>query len=299
MGLRRLPSFAALRAFEALGRTLSFTAAGEDLGITQAAVSRQVKHLERELGVRLVERDAKENRLTAQGRTLFVALGVGFDHIEAAVREIASPRQATLVTLSVAPYFSARWLTPHIMQFVQAHPAIDLRLHHAYEPPDYRREQVDLGINWGTGHWPGVIAERFLNGDLTPVCSPGFIQQTGSLERPEEILNRQLFYEFDLDDWRAWFTAAGIEAPRSLRATRLDDSSALRRAALDGLGIALFFRSLIEEDLETGRLVQPLPLSVDVGRQYFLNYPEERPLSATARKLRRWLLRTRDDALCA
>ncbi|WP_340118462.1 LysR substrate-binding domain-containing protein [Pelagibius sp. 7325] len=284
-----LPPFAALRAFEAVARTLSFTRAAEELGVTQAAVSRQVALLERDLRVRLVERRARHNELTQAGHRLATALHEGFDGIAGAVAAVSSRPAKTIVTVSVAPYFSACWLTPRIMRFVQQHPMIDLRLHHAYQPPDYRHDLIDLGINWGEGHWPGVTAEPVLDGALTPLCSPVYLQRYGDLRRPDDLLRHRLFYEFQVEDWSAWFAAAGVALVGEPDATRLDDSSALRRAALDGHGVALFFRALAQEDLAVGSLVEPFDCAVDTGSRYYLNYPSGRDLTAAAKTFCRWL----------
>ena len=181
------------------------------------------------------------------------------------------------------------------MGFIEAHPAIDLRLHHAYTPPDYRREQVDLGVNWGTGDWPGVTAEKVLDGGLTPVCAPRLAARLRDENRTDAVLSLPLFYEFCEDDWRAWLRGCGGEGARvdGASMTRIDDSHALRRVALEGHGLALFFRELAAEDLAIGRLVQPFDHVVDTGSHYFLTCPEGRELSAAAKAFRRWLFAER------
>lgn len=286
---RRLPPFAALRAFEAVARHLSFTRAAEELGVTQAAISRQVRALEDELGVVLVDRQPTHNALTAPGLSLFGSLRDSLDRMAESVHAISARPGRAILTISVAPFFSSCWLTPRIMNFIAANPKIDLRLHHAYAPPDYRRDQIDLGINWGGGDWPGVTAERFLDGSLIPVCAPSFVARCGGLNVPSDLIGKPLFYEFRAADWRLWFAAAGVTPPASLPATHLDDSNALRRVALDGHGVALFFRTLVEEDLAIGRLVQPFAIAADTGDHYFVNYPSDRDLSSGAKTFRRWL----------
>ena len=289
MSARRLPPFASLRAFEAVARLLSFTRAAQELGITQAAVSRQVRSLEQDLGLRLVNRHPTHNTLSESGRTLFLALRDGMDRMDEGVRAISSRSGSALLTVSVAPFFSASWLTPRIMNFVEANPTIDVRLHHSYEPPDYRRDQIDLGINWGDGKWSGVKAERIFDGSLTPVCSPEFFKCHLTGASPTDLLGKPLFYEFRQRDWLDWFQAAGQPLTVRPTATRIDDSNALRRVALDGHGVALFFRSLAEDDLAIGRLVQPFDQVVDTGHHYFLNYPSDRELPAGGKRFRRWL----------
>lgn len=286
---RRLPPFAALRAFEAVARTLSFTGAARELGVTQAAVSRQVRVLEQELGIRLVERHAAHNTLSPAGETLSAALRDGMDRMEAGVRAVSSQPGQRVLTVSVAPFFSANWLTPRIMRFIEANPEIDLRLHHSYQPPDYRRDQIDLGINWGHGNWPGVEAEKVLDGSLTPICSPEFLKDDAKTLKPDSLIQQPLFYEFRQKDWTDWFKAAGITLSEAPAATRINDSNALRRIALEGHGITLFFRSLAEDDLKIGRVIQPFDVNIDTGDHYFLNFPSDRELSAGGKRFRRWL----------
>jgi DNA-binding transcriptional LysR family regulator len=288
--MRRLPSLTALRAFEAVARTLSFTKAAQELGVTQAAVSRQIRLLEEGLAVTLVTRGATRNTLTGAGEILFDGVYRGFAAIGQAVERIGGSGGREILTVSVAPFFSSLWLTPRLMDFYQRHPGIDLRLHHSYQPADHRREGIDLGVNWGSGNWPGVRKELVLDGSLTPVVSPDLLTRTGPLDTPQRLLDFTLFYEFDIADWTLWLAKAGVALPKEARSFRLNDSHALRRAALDGHGVALFFRGLVEDDLHSARLVQPFPLAVNTGFDYYLNYADGHELPAKAKAFRRWLL---------
>jgi DNA-binding transcriptional LysR family regulator len=288
--MRRLPSLTALRAFEAVARTLSFTKAAQELGVTQAAVSRQIRLLEEALAVTLVTRGTTRNALTGAGEILFDGVYRGFVAIGQAVERIGGSAGREILNVSVAPFFSSLWLTPRLMDFYQRHPGIDLRLHHSYQPADHRREGIDLGVNWGSGNWPGVRKELVLDGSLTPVVSPDLLTRTGPLDTPQRLLDFTLFYEFDIADWTLWLAKAGVALPKEARSFRLNDSHALRRAALDGHGVALFFRGLVEDDLHSGRLVQPFPLAVNTGFDYYLNYADGHELPAKAKAFRRWLL---------
>src|SRR3954451_2952552 len=165
--MARLPSLTALRAFEAVARTLSFTNAARELGVSQAAVSRQIRLLEEGLAVTLVTRGAAGNTLTASGEILFDGTYRGFASIGQAVERIGGSAGREILNVSVAPFFSSVWLTPRLMDFYRRHPGIELRLHHSYQPADHRREGIDLGINWGSGNWPGVKKELVLDGALT------------------------------------------------------------------------------------------------------------------------------------
>jgi DNA-binding transcriptional LysR family regulator len=285
---RRLPSLSALRSFEAVARTLSFTRAAQELGVSQAAVSRQMKALETVLSVRLVVRGGTGNVLTDAGEELYGGVHRAFEAIEQAVDRISGSQGREIINVSVAPFFSARWLTPRLISFFRRYPEIDLRLHHAYSPADFRREGIDIGINWGAGSWSGAKTELVLAGDLTPVLSPGLASKIGPLRHPNQLLKLFLLYEFNLDDWRAWFAMSDVAMP-AVDCLRLNDSHALRRMAIDGHGVALLFAELVADDLGSGRLVQPFPIKVNTGANYYLNYPADIDLPSKSTKFRMWI----------
>ncbi len=293
MLMRKLPSFSALRAFEAVAATGSFTAAAVELGVTQAAISRQIKALEEVLGVPLIVRRPGGNDLTEAGRALYTPLCDSLNRIEEAVRSVSAWPARAMLTVSVAPFFSSVWLTPRVMGFIGANPDIDLRLHHSYAPPDYARERVDLGINWGNGQWPGVEAVKVMDGGLTVVAAPGRVDPALLRNGPGALMSERLFYEFARGDWTRWFEEAGVAGSEGCAATRIDDTHALRRIALNGDGFALLCHDLVAEDLECGRLVRPFPVTVDTGAHYFLNFPVRADLSGAAKRFRTWLLKER------
>lgn len=289
MAQHRLPSLTALRVFETLARQLSFTRAARELGVTQAAVSRQIKALEQELAVQLVRRGAQRNELTDAGEILFAGVYKAMQAIEQSVGQITGSGTREILNISVAPFFSAAWLTPRLMSFIADHPEIDLRLHHSYHPADHRREGIDLGINWGAGDWPGVVKEKVLDGSLIPVASPALLARLGKRLQPKHCFATTLLYEFDLQHWQLWFAAMGESWNSAAKTLRLSDSHALRRAAIDGHGIALFFAALVAEDIAEGRLVQPFATAIHPGHDYYLNYPQDLELTRKSKLFRRWL----------
>ncbi|WP_119303465.1 LysR substrate-binding domain-containing protein [Dongia deserti] len=286
---RRLPSLTALRSFEAVARTLSFTRAAAELGVTQAAISRQVSALEAALAVKLVVRGRARNALTDAGEALYSGVNRAFDCVEQAVARISGSGGREILNVSVAPFFSAYWLTPRLASFLRRHPEIDLRLHHSYHPADFRREGIDIGVNWGSGLWPNAKIDLVLAGDLTPVMSPALAPRAGRLAHPRDLLRLQLLYEFDLGDWKAWFEASNVAMPE-VDSLRLSDTHALRRMALDGHGVALLFADMLDEDLAAGRLIQPFPVQVNTGANYYLNYPSDSELPSKSAKFKRWIL---------
>ncbi len=285
---RSLPPLGALRVFDAVARHASFTRAAEELSITQAAVSRQIKRLEEELGTALFERGHRAIGITLDGRRLQRGVRQAFAAIGAATEAIATDRRAKRLALSVSPCFSAVWLTPRLPAFQRRHPDVRIELHHAYTPPDYERVDIDLGINWGRGRWPGIVAEKVLDGALVPVIAPS-LRRARRVRSPADLVRLPLLYEFDLADWRAWLAAAGVDAPERLDLRRIDDSHALRQAALDGQGVALFFAALTERDLAAGRLEQPFAARLADGRDYYLNYPRRSARKFGLRQFRQWL----------
>ncbi len=288
---RTLPPFAALRAFEAVGRTLHFTRAAEELGVSQAAVSRQVKALEAELATTLVIRHPAGNALTPDGEVLFDSLQQGFDRIAQGIAEIRPASDRRQLTVSVAPFFSAVWLTPRLSGFFRRHPKINVRLHHAYDPPDYARDEVDLGINWGDGNWPGVVTAKFLDGSMTPVCNQRVAHRLGAEPEPQDLMRFPLCYEFQVSDWLTWYASVGTKVDtEAFRATQIDDTHALVRRAIDSDCVALIIRSVVVDLLDSGQIVQPFRQSADVGRHYFLGWPKLRRDSTETRSFRRWLL---------
>lgn len=287
---RKLPPFAALRVFEAVARTLHFTRAADELGLTQAAVSRQIKALELHLGARLVNRQPGGNTLTCAGARLSVALREGMDRMARGVREVSCDERQTLA-VSVAPFFSAVWLTPRLAGFIKLHPGVDIRLHHAYLPPDFERDEIDLGISWGNGNWPAVNAEKMLDGCLVPVCSHRVAGKLPSAPDARHLLDLPLYCEFAESDWSDWFAGAGIKADMAtLNVTRVDDTHAMLSAALENDGFALMFRSLLTGSPYTGQLAQPFSAALDTGNHYFLTRPSKRQMSATGRHFRNWIM---------
>lgn len=295
-----------LRAFEAVARQASFKRAAEELHVTQSALSHHVRHLEAELGLTLVRRLHRRIELTAAGAALGADCARGFEALAGAVRRARPEAEDGVLTVSVAPYFSARWLTPRLGRWWARHPKIDLRLHHAYQPADFLDDKVHAGIGWGHGAWPEADATLVMTGELTAVCSPAFLRKLPRKPKPSDLLRHRLFYEFDPGHWRRWFAAAGVapgsapgtapgtapgaELGAKLDTVRIDDSHALRRTAIDGHGIALFFQGLVQEDLRSGQLVRPFAVSIDPGSAYYLLRPRGRPVGRNLAAFTRWLM---------
>jgi LysR family transcriptional regulator, glycine cleavage system transcriptional activator len=268
----RLPPLNALRAFEAGARHLSFTKAAEELHVTQAAVSHQVKALEEHLGYPLFKRMTRKLGLTEQGRTLFPVVSEAFLRIAEAADDLRSGGDSRTLTVSVTPAFGAKWLVYRLPRFWQKHPEIDLRVHHSIQCADLRYDDVDIAIRFGHGGWDGLTSEFMLRVDYTPVCSPALLTGRHPLKRPDDLRHHKLLHEDDYDGWTQWLAVAGVTDIDPRRGPIMDDVNVLMQTTVDGGGVALGKLSMVARDLSAGTLVAPFDITVMTDFGYHLVY---------------------------
>ncbi len=291
-----LPPLTALRAFEAAGRHMSITRAADELSVTAAAVSHQVKALEDYLEVRLFRRTGNSLFLTDAGQAFLPGLRVGFAELERAMNALREHDLRGAFVLSVAPVFATRWLIPRLDGFHGAHPDIDVRISTSLELVDFERDGIDAAIRVGRGRYPGLVAHRLFGESVVPMCSPALLQGEPPLAVPEDLRHHVLLHfdwpaqeqvTPDWGTWLRWTEVKGIDATRGPRFTQPDYAM---QAAAEGAGVVLGWRALAQADLDSGRLIIPfdLPLQMDVA--FYFVYPEasaERPKLA---RFREWLL---------
>ena len=283
----------ALRALDAVARTGSLTRAAESLHVTHGAISHQIKALEDELGVSLVERAGRGIRLTDEGERLAAHVRGALAEITSAMREIserANPRQ---LTVSVVPSFAARWLLPRMRKFMASHPDIDLDVRANLSLVDFRRDDVDVAVRYGMGNWPGLVADYLMDDEFFPVCSPHLPQ--GVPKRPQDLARYTLLRSDD-ELWEPWFRAAGLAWPEPQRGPTFNDSAHMLQAAAEGQGIALGRRSLTGMELQNGTLVQPFTTTVPSERKFYLVYPPGFAASPKLAAFRDWLMRETKEA---
>lgn len=277
---RRLPPLNAMRAFEAAARQLSFTRAADELNVTQAAISHQVKALEEWLGVKLFRRLNRALLLTDAGQAYLPPLREAFDRLAGATERLRADDSRGVLTITTLPSIAARWLVPRLGRFRVAHPDIDLRIDASQHLTDFAREGVDVALRYGRGEWDGMRAERLMTEDFFPVCSPRLLDGDPPLRRPKDLRHHTLLHDDNRDDWTAWFLAAGIAGGDPARGTGFTDSSLVLQAAAAGQGVALGRGALAAADLAAGRLVRPFDISLPASYAYYVVYPEataERP----------------------
>lgn len=284
--MRRLPSLNGLRAFEAAARHGSFSAAGEELHVTQAAVSRMVRLLEERLRFRLFERLPNGLILTSQGKALQPGITAAFDAIAGITERVSAIRTAPVLTLGVGPSFAVRWLIPRLVKFYQQHPEIEVRLATGGATNPFKDDWT-CGIQLGNGDWPDCEAELLFSADLFPVCAPAVAHQ---LAHPSDLNKATLLHvQHSPDEWRTWLAAAGEKTTDATLGPRFDTYAMALQAAIDGVGVALGLRPYVEDDIVAGRLVSPFSIAIPRGSGWYLVYRASRRDDPGLGAFRSWL----------
>jgi len=286
----------AIRIFEAAARLSSFTRAAAELGVTQAAVSWQVKALERRLGQPLFRRLPREVALTPAGERLVRAASEAMNLLRTALTDLSEEDDGVLA-ITTQQSLAIQWLAPRIGGFQLAHPKIAVRLETDGKILDLGREGFDVAVRSGSGDWPGLESLYLFPSVLTPLCTPGLRAELGGLARPQDLLTAPLV---GLDEsWAEWFTAAGVAPPLAGKGARLiaDLQTLEVGQALAGRGVALGSPVLFAPEIAQGHLVQPFATTIDQGAGFWLSYPANRRRAPKIAAFRQWLMdQTTDEA---
>ena len=285
--MRRLLFLNGIKAFEAAARSGSFAAAGAELNVSAAAVSRMVHLLEDRLGVALFERKANRLAMTAAGRAYQSGLTPIFDALASLTAQVTAPSGVRVLTIGVGPTFAMRWMIPRLADFRRDEPDIEVRITTGGAAAPFG-DDWSCGIKLGDGEWPGLVAEPLFAADLLPVCAPRLAQQ---LKRPGDLKGPSLLrVAHSPDDWPLWLKASGV-ARVTARGPEFQFYGQALQAAVDGLGVTMGIRPYIDDDLAAGRLVAPFALTVPKGMRWYLVYrsfqSEQRDFAA----FRRWIMR--------
>ncbi|WP_296745963.1 LysR family transcriptional regulator [Mesorhizobium sp.] len=281
----RMPPLNALRAFEAAARHEGFAKAAEELGVTPAAISHQVKALEAWLGSALFVRHPQGLHLTEAGRAALPAFSTAFDAMGLAVQDLRASAPRPQVSIAALPSIAQLWLAPRLPALRMAHPALRPSIHALEEPPDFRREPFDLAIFLTR---PGGAPGSKLRDDVIfPVCAPALARQLGT---PSDLTSQLLLWDTTwTEDWNLWFKAAGVKGPSIEAGSEFSLYSLALQAAIDGAGVLMGHEALASPALAAGSLVAPFPeLRVPTGLELTILAPE-RP-TAQAIEVMEWLL---------
>lgn len=275
-----------LRAFEASARHLSFTRAAIELCVTQAAVSQQVKGLEKRLGVSLFRRLPRGLKITAEGEALLPTVTSSFDQMATTLDRIEAGQVRELLFLGVVGTFAVGWLLPRLKAFQKQHPFIDVRVSTNNNRVDMAAEGLDFAIRFGQGSWHGTDAFRLFEAPLSPLCTPKLAE---TLKSPTDLVEATLLRSYRSDEWATWFATAGVAPVAQVNAGIVFDTSlGMMEAALQGLGVALAPPSMFSRHLASGAIVQPFPITISLG-SYWLTRLQSKPQTAAMQAFSDWI----------
>lgn len=289
----RLPSLTGLRAFDAAARHMSFAKAAQELHVTPAALSYQIKSLEQDLGAALFVRLNRAVELTDVGRSLAAGTQESFASLHRAWRRARASLDDNLLIVTAGPAFTAKWLAPRLFGFAQAHPEIDLRFSATLKLMDFDRDDVDIAIRFGVPREEeALFSEPLLREWVTPMMHPDLARQYTT---PESLVEAPLIHQDDTDwvdppiSWAGWFRTLGVEPALGLGAHFSQADHALDAAAA-GAGVVMGRYSLAEGEIRNGRLVAPFDLALTTEAQYRLIGRHEARVQPQVKAFVDWIL---------
>lgn len=287
---RKIPSTAALVAFESAARHQSFTKAAEELALTQSAICRQIASLEAFLNVELFRRSRRGVKLTDAGLAYARRVATQLDAVERDTLAVMGQQGAMTIELAVVPTFGTQWLLPRLKSFQQLHPQITVNLTNRTRPFLFADTEFDAAVYFGDGDWSGTQAYRLMRENPMPVCSPSLLDGRTRLNA-EQIASLPLLQQTTRPyAWRQWFNAQGLNVARDMSGPRYELFSMLAQAAMHEMGVALIPPFLIQRELDEKRLVIAAATSYSSDKAYYLIIPERKAESAALLALRDWLV---------
>jgi LysR family glycine cleavage system transcriptional activator len=279
-----------VKAFEAAARHLSFTRAAEELFVTQAAVSHQIKALEDFLGLKLFRRKNRSLLLTEEGQSYFLDIKDIFIELGEATNRLLARSAVGSLTVSMSPSFAIQWLVPRLAKFSEKNPDIDVRIKAVDSDASSLTDDVDVAIYYGQGNWPGLRADKLRNEVLIPVCSPLLLNGPKPLSQPSDLKFHTLLHDSSRQDWQAWFRQCGVTDINVNQGPIFSHSSLVLQAAAHGQGVALGYSVLARPDIKAGRLICPFSEVLVSKDAYYLvcqqNHSEIGKISA----FREWMV---------
>ncbi|HJO97609.1 MAG: transcriptional regulator GcvA [Rhodospirillales bacterium] len=287
---RRLPPLNALRVFEAAARHLSFTRAAQELNVTQAAVSHQIKGLEEHLELKLFRRLNRALLLTDQGQAYFPPVRDALETLAQATKRLEVQDAGGTITVSTLTSFAANWLVPRLRRFRTLCPDVDVHISTTDDVVDFGRDNIDMAVRYGSGEWRGLDAQRLMTEEVFPVCSPSLLEDGPPLRTPADLGRYTLLHDEMREDWRMWLLAAGADHLNATRGPGFQHSNLVVQAAIAGEGVALGRSVLVADDLAAGRLIKPFDISLPAEFAYYVVCPEADAKRPKVAAFREWLL---------
>lgn len=293
-----LPSVNSLIVFEAAGRLSSFTAAARELGMTQAAVSYAVARLEDHLGTALFLREYRRVRLSEAGERFHADVSIGLSHIQRSARDLRAVATGGHVTLSCSTAFAAFWMVPRMAKFREELPLVDLRIQTSERDLDLLGEGIPLAIRGGDpAGWPRYRAEALAAEEIYPVCGASYLAKTERPERAVDLLAHRLIHLEEpfrtAATWADWFASAGLAGQKAPRGLQINDYVLVLQSVIEGQGIALGWRHLVDGLVQKGVLVRLTDHALITGLDFHVIWPRDGALTPQAAAVRDWLLAQR------
>ncbi len=286
---RTIPPLNPLHVFDTVSRLGSFTAAASALGVTQSAVSRQIAVLEGFLDARLFRRDQQGVTLTLVGEAYRAEVEPAFARISAATEALRDAEQQAPLRLRVYATFAVKWLLARLHHFHARHPQIEVQLSTTAAPVDFAREPIDMAVQFGSGTWAGLSSQLLMPDMIQPVCSPRLLDAAGGVLALDDLRRHRLLHShYRRTDWPDWLAAAG-RSDLMQPGSEFPSSVLTLQAATDGLGIAMGQMSLLENDLDAGRLVRLFDQILTRSMGHYLVWPAATPLGRKGRAFAAWL----------
>ncbi|WNK00622.1 transcriptional regulator GcvA [Thalassospiraceae bacterium LMO-JJ14] len=295
--MERLPPLNGLRAFEAAARHLSFSRAAEELFVTPAAISHQIKGLEDYLGVTLFRRMPRAVMLTDDAQLILPLVSEGFDKLAQAATLLKESESSGVLTVSSAPTFAQKWLLEHLEDFTDAYPDINVRLDARLDTVDFDRDGVDVAIRLGAGKYPGMRVHQLFDEQVTPVCHPKYLDGPHALKSPEDLRHHTLLHvdwgniNAPFPDWQMWLASVGVEDVDYTRGPVFTVEGMAIDAAARGTGVALASTYAVADDIKAGRLMAPFDRRLTSEISYWVVAPERSADQPKVKAFREWIVR--------
>ncbi|MCP3865177.1 MULTISPECIES: transcriptional regulator GcvA [Marisediminitalea] len=287
---RRLPPLNALKAFEAAARHLSFTRAADELFVTQAAVSHQIKALEEFLSLKLFIRRNRTLLLTEEGQAYFLELKDIFKNLQDATERLLARGSKGAITVATPPSFASQWLVPRISKFSLAYPDIDVRLKAVDFDEGFLADDIDVAIYYGRGRWSGIQAEKLHTEFLTPLCSPSLFQGSKPLNSLADLKHHVLLHDSSRAIWKMWLKHFNVYGVNVNQGPVFSHSMMVMQAAALGQGIALGNSVLAKPELDAGRLIMPFEEKLESRDAYYLVCHEGQAEMGKISAFRDWVM---------
>ena len=287
---RRLPPLNSLKAFEAAARNLSFTKAAEELFVTQAAISHQIKLLEEHLSIKLFMRRNRSLLLTEEGQSYYLDIKDIFANLYEATEKLLTRGAKGSISIALTPSFAIQWLIPRLSEFSNLHPDIDVKIKAVDFEENSLTDDVDVAIYYGLGHWQGVQADKLHTEFFIPVCSPLLLAGEHPIKSAEDLIHHTLLHDMSRNNWNEWIKQAKVKDVNVNQGPIFSHSSMVLQAVIHGQGVALGHNILAKPEIESGRLVTPFNQVLLSKNAYYLVCREAQVDSPKITTFREWLL---------